>query len=55
MSYGDDTCKEAWENGYDAGFFGDPYENPYKNFDQVQEYYDGYQAGERDRAKQNER
>ena len=51
MSYGDDTCKEARENGYDDGFFGEPYENPYKNFDQAQEYSDGYQDGKQYRLK----
>lgn len=43
--YGD-TCPDcARRHGYEDAIEGEPYNNPYKNWDQSNCYTDGYNAG----------
>lgn len=51
----DSTCRQAWENGFDAGFYNKPCDNPYKNFGQCEEYSQGYKAGKKEKDRQNAR
>jgi hypothetical protein len=37
----------AYQSGYDDAVDGEPFDNPYKNWDQVNAYYDGYNIGSR--------